>query len=246
METILSMIQERRAAGKKMVALLIDPDRTNGDKLDQLIARCKQFSPDLIFIGGSLVSVDVSVVYRQLKAELPVPLIAFPGGVNQISFLADGILFLSLISGRNPELLIGNHVVAAPTLKKSGVEVISTGYILIDGGVVTSVQYMSNTTPIPFNKTDIAAATAIAGEFLGMKLIYLEAGSGAQNPVSKEIIETVRASVSIPLIVGGGINSPQKLAAAFDSGADLVVIGTAIEKSPELLDEFIHVLDRYR
>ncbi len=244
--SILELIRAKQSAGKKMVALLIDPDRTNGEKLDNIIDRCKVFAPDIILVGGSLVSVDVTTIYNHLKSQLSIPLVAFPGGINQISYLADGLLFLSLISGRNPELLIGNHVVAAPVLKKSGIEVISTGYILVDGGVVTSVQYMSNTTPVPSNKIDIASATAIAGEFLGMKLIYLEAGSGALNPVSPVMIKNVKSAISVPLIVGGGINTPEKLTLAFEAGADIVVIGTAIEKDVDLLQGFITALEFYR
>ena len=243
---ILDSIKEKQRLGKKMIALLIDPDRTKGGDLDSLIERIRLFLPDFILVGGSLLTEDVSPVYQQLKRSLSIPLVTFPGSVNQVSNLADGILFLSLISGRNPELLIGNHVVAAPLLRKSGVEIISTGYVLVDGGVVTSVQYMSNTTPVPCNKLDIASATALAGEYLGMKLIYLEAGSGAKNPVSKEMIAAVKSTISIPLMVGGGVNTPQKLSDAFEAGADVVVVGTAIEKSPELLNEFIAVVERYR
>lgn len=243
---ILDSIKEKMRLGKKMIALLIDPDRTKGGDLDSLIERIRLFSPDFILVGGSLLTEDVSPVYQQLKRSLSIPLVTFPGSVNQVSNLADGILFLSLISGRNPELLIGNHVVAAPLLRKSGVEIISTGYVLVDGGVVTSVQYMSNTTPVPCNKLDIASATALAGEYLGMKLIYLEAGSGAKNQVSKEMIAAVKSTISIPLMVGGGVNTPQKLLDAFEAGADVVVVGTAIEKSPELLNEFIAVAENYR
>ena len=243
---ILDSIKEKQRLGKKMIALLIDPDRTKGGDLDSLIERIRLFLPDFILVGGSLLTEDVSPVYQQLKRSLSIPLVTFPGSVNQVSNLADGILFLSLISGRNPELLIGNHVVAAPLLRKSGVEIISTGYVLVDGGVVTSVQYMSNTTPVPCNKLDIASATALAGEYLGMKLIYLEAGSGAKNPVSKEMIAAVKSTITIPLMVGGGVNTPQKLSDAFEAGADVVVVGTAIEKSPELLNEFIAVVERYR
>ena len=243
---ILDSIKEKQRLGKKMIALLIDPDRTKGGDLDSLIERIRLFLPDFILVGGSLLTEDVSPVYQQLKRSLSIPLVTFPGSVNQVSNLADGILFLSLISGRNPELLIGNHVVAAPLLRKSGVEIISTGYVLVDGGVVTSVQYMSNTTPVPCNKLDIASATALAGEYLGMKLIYLEAGSGAKNPVSKEMIAAVKSTITIPLMVGGGVNTPQRLSEAFEAGADVVVVGTAIEKSPELLNEFIAVVERYR
>ena len=244
--TIFKLINTRVSEGKKMVALLIDPDKTDGDKLTRLIEKCKLFTPDLIFVGGSLISVDVSSVYEQLKRELTIPIVTFPGGLNQISYSADGLLFLSLISGRNPELLIGNHVAAAPSLKRSGVEVISTGYILVDGGVVTSVQYMSNTVPVPAEKEDIAIATAIAGEFLGMKLIYLEAGSGALRPISSSMIAGVKNAINVPLIVGGGITNGGKLAEAFQAGADIVVIGTAVERDPNLLEDMMIVLDRFR
>lgn len=243
---ILDSIKEKKRLGKKMIALLIDPDRTKGDDLKRLVGRMHQFTPDFILVGGSLITEDVSPVYQLLKSTIDIPVITFPGSVNQVSSHADGILFLSLISGRNPELLIGNHVVAAPLLKRSGVEIISTGYVLVDGGVVTSVQYMSNTTPVPFNKLDIASATALAGEYLGMKMIYLEAGSGAITPVSKEMIASVSSILTIPLIVGGGINTPQKLADAFEAGADIAVVGTVIENKPELLNEFITVAQKWR
>ena len=163
----------------------------------------------------------------------------------QISNDADGILFLSLISGRNPEYLIGNHVVAAPLLKKSKLEILPTGYILIESGNLTSVEYISNTLPIPANKVDIAVATAIAGEMLGNKLIYLEAGSGAKYHVNKNIISKVKENINIPLIVGGGIKTNEEISEVCKAGADIVVIGTAIEKEPDLLKNFSEIVHSF-
>lgn len=164
-------------------------------------------------------------------------MILFPGNSFQLSYNADALLLLSLISGRNPELLIGKHVMVAPYLKISPLEIIPTGYILIDGGKVSSVQYISNTAPIPADKNDIAACTALAGEMLGLKLIYLDAGSGANNPISSEMISTVSAQIQVPLIVGGGIKTPAKIIENFRAGADLVVIGNAVEKNPNFIGE---------
>ena len=172
-----------------------------------------------------------------IRRQCDIPLVLFPGNSFQLSWRADAILFLSLISGRNPELLIGQHVVAAPFLKMSPLEIISTGYILVDGGVTTAVQYMSNTYPIPAHKDDIAVCTALAGEMLGLKMMYLEAGSGAIRPVSESMIEAVRGAVSVPLLVGGGIRTPEKAAAKLRAGADVVVIGNAIEQDPGLIRE---------
>jgi putative glycerol-1-phosphate prenyltransferase len=152
-----------------------------------------------------------------------------------LSYRADGILFLSLISGRNAELLIGNHVIASPYLKVSPLEILPTGYMLIDGGIPTTVSYMSNTRPIPSNKEDIAVCTAIAGELLGLKLMFMDAGSGAQTPVSEDMIEAVSGAISIPLIVGGGISSPEKALANLEAGADVIVVGNAIEENPQLI-----------
>jgi putative glycerol-1-phosphate prenyltransferase len=168
--------------------------------------------------------------------------VLFPGDNLQINSHADAILFLSLISGRNPDLLIGKHVISAPILKDSGIEVVSTGYMLIDGGTPTSVSYMSNTTPIPANKRDIAVCTAMAGEMLGLKLIFMDAGSGALNPVGENMISAVKKSIDIPLIVGGGIRSAEKAKAAFEAGADVVVVGNAIESNKDLIREIAQII----
>ena len=169
-------------------------------------------------------------IISSLKKECEIPIVLFPGNHSQISNKADGILFLSLISGRNPEYLIGQHVNAAPVLAKSKLEVIPTGYMLIENGKATSVEYISQTKPIPRNKTDIALATAMAGEMLGLKMIYLEAGSGAKHPVPVKMIKSLAATLKIPIIVGGGIRSKKQMQKAFKAGADIVVVGTAIEK----------------
>ena len=195
---------------------------------------------DFILVGGSLVSVSVDETVSLLKKNTRVPVILFPGNVLQISPRADGILLLSLISGRNPEFLIGNHVIAAPVLRKSSLEIIPTGYILVENGRTTSVEYMSNTKPIPADKTDLAVATAVAGEMLGHKLIYLEAGSGARDYVNATMIREVRSQISIPLIVGGGIENGDQIRETYRAGADIIVVGSVIEQGEAGLDRILH------
>lgn len=224
-----------KAEGKKRLAVLIDPDKTSQtfNKTLEIAIRAKV---DFIFIGGSLlVNNQLDTLLEEMRQQCNIPLILFPGSSFQLSYRADALLFLSLISGRNPELLIGQHVISAPFLKVSPLEIISTGYILIDGGVRTSVQYMSNTQPIPSSKTDIAVCTAVAGEMLGLKMMYLEAGSGAHETVPLSMIEQVSSAIAVPLIVGGGIRNAERISDAFHAGADLVVVGNVLEKSPELL-----------
>jgi len=206
------------------------------NKVDRVLKLAMDAHVDYFFIGGSLIVNDMlDKLLLTIKENCDIPLILFPGNSQQLSYRADGILFLSLISGRNPELLIGNHVIAAPYLKMSQLEVMSTGYMLIDGGIETTVSYMSNTRPIPANKNDIAMSTALAGEYLGMKMIYMDAGSGANVPIQESMIEDVSLAISIPLIVGGGIKTPEKAASNVRAGADLIVVGNAIEKDPELI-----------
>jgi phosphoglycerol geranylgeranyltransferase len=240
MSHLLNTIQIAADKGKKLLAVLIDPDKIKSeDALRQFIGSCEFAKADLIFVGGSLLVNDVlNNSLKTIKASTKIPVIIFPGSPLQISSEADGILFLSLISGRNPELLIGNHVVAAPYLKKSGIEILPTGYLLIDCGNATTVSYMSNTQPIPYDKPEIAACTALAGEMLGLKLIYLDGGSGAQKPITKKCIEEVKLQTSIPLIVGGGIRSLEAANQAWEAGATVVVIGTAFENEPELMASF--------
>lgn len=236
---ILDSLIANRKLNKKSIAILIDPDKVqDAASLEPLIRLATETCVDYFFVGGSLVTTqNLNEVIKTIKENVTIPVILFPGSVQQIDDAADGILFLTLISGRNPDLLIGQQVIAAPILRKTNLEVISTGYMLVNSGKTTSVAYISNTTPIPEDKFSLAASTAIAGEMLGLKLIYLDAGSGAEREVSKKMISTVRKAVNVPLIVGGGINTPQKAQNALEAGADLIVIGNALEKDPELLTE---------
>lgn len=241
---ILEKIISAKKEGKKQIAVLVDPDKLSTVELINLVSRIKNSPINYILVGGSLLSTDQMDEYIGLiKQNISIPVIIFPGSVHQISHKADGILFLSLISGRNPEFLIGSQVVAAPLLKKTKLEILSTGYVLVDSGVQTTASYISNTTPLPRNKPDIAVATALASEMIGHKLIYLDGGSGAKLEVPSEMIFAVRKNINIPLIIGGGINTKEKLETAFNSGADLVVIGTAIENNQDFLDDVIEVIN---
>lgn len=224
----------------RKLAVLVDPDKWSSvDQMGDLVSALSKSAVDLVFVGGSLITNDLfERTIEFLKQNLQIPVIIFPGNGVQVSSKADGILLLSLISGRNPEFLIGQHVVAAPKLARAGIEIIPTGYMLIDGGNVTAAAYMSNTQPIPREKNGIAACTALAGEQLGMKAIYLDGGSGANNSVSKEMIHAVESSINIPLLVGGGIGSIHEAREKWEAGANVVVIGTAIEKDLTLLNEF--------
>ena len=231
-----------KAANQKKFIVLIDPDHIKLNNLDSIAQLASDAAIDAFFIGGSLiVNNQMDKAITQLKAICPKPVILFPGGSLQLSFRADAILLLSLISGRNPDLLIGKHVETATFLKMSPLEIISTGYMLIDGGVPTSVSYISNTYPIPRTKDDIAVCTAIAGEMLGLKLIFMDAGSGALQPISTDMITAVSANIDIPLIVGGGIRTPQKVADNYAAGANIVVVGNAIEKDPSLIKEMASI-----
>lgn len=227
---IYAQISKNREQGQKMLAVLVDPDKCNTRFLTDFTAWVRASSPDFIFVGGSLVMESIDSVVHCLKTETDVPVVLFPGNATQLSPDADALLFLSLISGRNPEYLIGQQVVAAPQVRRSGIEVIPVGYMLIDGGTTTSVEYMSNTSPIPHGKNDIAVATAMAGEMLGLKMLYLEGGSGAAQPVSESMIAAVRQNISLPLIVGGGVRDAQTARNIYGAGADLLVVGNVLEK----------------
>jgi putative glycerol-1-phosphate prenyltransferase len=242
---IIEAIEKKIKAKKKVFAVLIDPDKFPQKNLLKIITAMEAAQPDIILVGGSLVAGKTESTVKLLKENLKIPVLLFPGNLLQLTPQADGILFISLISGRNPELLIGNHVASAPYIKASGMEVIPTGYILINGGATTSVAYMSQTQPIPEDKTEIAVATALAGEMLGKKLIYLEAGSGASYPVPKQMIQEVKKQISIPLIVGGGINTTEKIKDACDAGADIIVVGNAFEKDLSLLKSFKEIINNY-
>lgn len=223
---------------KKHFAVLIDPDKHQPSELARLGGVIQLAGADFIFVGGSLLTRDLfDNTIRILKDHCDRPIIIFPGGSMQISAEADGILFLSLISGRNPDLLIGRQVESAALIRDIGLEVIPTGYLLIDGGKQSSVSYMSNTQPIPADKNDIALATALAGEMLGMKAIYLDAGSGALNPVSTSMIERVKSNIRVPLIIGGGIRDKEAARKAFSAGADVLVVGNSLEKDPSVAFE---------
>ncbi|MFZ1702956.1 MAG: geranylgeranylglyceryl/heptaprenylglyceryl phosphate synthase [Saprospiraceae bacterium] len=237
-QAIYTQLTKAKKIGKKKFAVLIDPDKVRLAKWQGVLEHAVEAGVDYFFIGGSLVVNDMlDFVLKSLKEKCDIPMILFPGNSFQLSYKADAILFLSLISGRNADLLIGKHVITAPFLKVSPLEIISTGYMLIDGGIPTSVQYMSNTYPIPHSKDDIALCTAMAGEMLGLKLMYMDAGSGAKNPVSASMIEAVSGGITVPLIVGGGIKTPEKALENVKAGADVIVVGNAIEKDPGLIKE---------
>ncbi len=236
MSAIYTSLQQAKTEGKKKFAVLIDPDKVRLGNMDAVLDFAVEARVDYFFIGGSLIVNNMlDQCLLTIKERCHIPMILFPGNSLQLSWKADAILFLSLISGRNADLLIGNHVIAAPYLKLSPLEILPCGYMLIDGGAPTAVLYMSNTRPIPAHKEDIAVCTAMAGEMLGLRLLYMDAGSGAMNPVSEEMIESVSHAISIPLIVGGGIRTPEKAYANAKAGADVIVVGNAIEKDPDLV-----------
>ena len=223
-------------AGRKKFAVLIDPDNSSFAVIDEIIRLSVLSSVDYFFIGGSLIMNDLlPAVVKKIREACNIPAILFPGNNLQLNGQADGILLLSMISGRNPDLLIGRHVISAPYLKASKLEILPTGYMLVDGGRMTTVAYMSNTIPIPADKVKIAVSTAIAGEMLGLKLIYMDAGSGALNPVPAEMISAVKAQTEVPLIIGGGITSEETAMTAYQAGADVIVVGNAIEQNPALI-----------
>ena len=227
---------------KKQFAVLVDPDKYNSKQLIDLVALSQKSMVSYFFVGGSLLSEDnLDTTIKVIKDHSDVPVIIFPGDEMQINSRADAILLLSLISGRNPELLIGKHVIAAPYLKRSGLEILPTGYMLIDSGRSTTALYMSNTMPIPANKDEIAVSTALAGEMLGLKLIYMDGGSGADDPVPTSMIEKVKENISVPLILGGGIRTPETAREKFKAGADVIVVGNAIESDQSLLTRIAEV-----
>lgn len=235
---LYSSLLRAKTNNEKKFVVLIDPDGLKTDNIDQIITIANSAKVDYFFVGGSLI-VDDSMDFciKTIRNACKIPIILFPGSPTQIHPSADGLLFLSLISGRNPELLIGKHVEAAPILAKTQLEVLPTGYMLIDSGRQTTASYMSNTFPIPANKNEIAVCTALAGQLLGLKLIFMDAGSGAKNPVREEMIAAVSQCISIPLIVGGGIRTPEKAFRNVKAGADIIVVGNAIEKDPSRLIE---------
>ena len=238
MEAIYKDIQDCISEGKKLLAVLIDPDKFSVENTSNFIGKVNKSIATHIFVGGSLVDAGATeALVSELKKHTNLPVVLFPGDVTQITDKADALLFLSLLSGRNPEYLIGKHVKAVSKLKDSYLEVIPTGYILIESGKITAVEKVTDTKPIIRENVQDILDTAKAGQLLGMKLIYLEAGSGAKYPLNREIIKTVKNELHIPLIVGGGIRSKSQIENAYKAGADIVVIGTAFEEDESFLDE---------
>jgi len=240
---VYQSLLDKKQNGKKSFAVLIDPDKVSVSSLNELVTLAVDANVDYFFVGGSLVVTDhLDECIRQIKSSCSIPILLFPGSPSQISKHADALLYLSLISGRNADMLIGQHVISAPFVKKSGLEIISTGYMVIDGGASTTVSYISNATPIPSDKPDIALCTALAGEMLGMKLVYMDSGSGAKKAISEEMISIVAKSIEVPIIVGGGIRDAEKAYLNCKAGADVIVVGNAIEKDPSLIKEIARAI----
>lgn len=241
-------LKEIHQSGKKAVALLVDPDKfINQHRLKQVLAQAIHYPLEMILVGGSLMTTQkLSFTIRSIREMTgQLPIVLFPGNVIQLSGKADGILFLSLISGRNPELLIGQQVVAAPLLAKTKLEILPTAYMLVDGGGITSAHYMSQSVPLPNDKPELALATALAGHYLGLGYFYLDTGSGASHAVSSQLIEAVSNQIDSPLLVGGGIDTTEKAKAAWQSGADIVVVGSRAEKNPDFLIEVLQYSEMY-
>jgi phosphoglycerol geranylgeranyltransferase len=234
---IYTNILLQKKQGRKAFAVLLDPDKMTPDQAEYISQLAIKAKVDYFFVGGSLViSTHLKECIESIKANCKIPVVLFPGSPSQVCSSADGLLYLSLISGRNPELLIGQHVVSAAAVKKSGLEVMPTGYMVVDGGAPTTVSYISNAWPIPHDKNEIAVSTAMAGEMLGMKLIYMDAGSGAKRAISEEMIHNVAKHIDIPLVIGGGITTPEKAMSNCKAGADIIVVGNILEKDPLLME----------
>lgn len=238
MTKIYQEILNYKKKGKKLLAILIDPDKVSLNDVVALSQEINQSPATHIFVGGSLVETNqIDALILEIKGYCNLPILLFPGNPSQISLLADGILFLNLVSGRNPDYLIEHQINAVPILENSTLEIIPTGYLLIESGKPTAVERVSQTKPLDRNNIDYICQTAKASEFMGNKLVYLEAGSGAEAPISIDVIENVSHRISIPLIVGGGIRTKTGIENAFKAGADLVVIGTAFENDSKFFEE---------
>ena len=237
-------ITAQKNAQRKAIAVLLDPDKyAHPDQVPY--SEITKAKPDFIFVGGSGINHSIDDFVLDLKKQLTIPIVLFPGGAQQFSPHADSLLLLSLVSGRNPDLLIGQHIQAAQTIVKSNIEVLPTGYILIDGGNLSSVARVSQTQPISTNDTNLIVSTALAAQLLGMKLIYLEAGSGATHTIPSTIIQTVRQTITLPLIVGGGICSIQQIDTILQAGADIIVIGNHFESHPNDIVPFSHYVHNW-
>ncbi len=235
---ILDQFKAAKQRQEKQIALLIDPDKASVDYLKKVCRAVNELGISYLFVGGSLIHAgSLDHTLKLIKEYTEVPTVIFPGSNLHISSEADAILLLSLVSGRNPDLLIGQHVTAAPLLKRSGLEVISTAYMLVDGGKPTTVSYISGTQPLPADKPELAACTALAAQYMGSNCAFMDAGSGAETPVSPEMIHAVSEQLNIPLIIGGGIRTPDQVADSFNAGADIVVIGSAAEEDLTVLYE---------
>jgi phosphoglycerol geranylgeranyltransferase len=244
---VYEQIISARRDSKKLFAVLVDPDKTEASAAESLARSAAEAGVDFLFVGSSLLmNGTLDACLKALRTNCSIPLVLFPGNTMQLSHHADAILFLSLISGRNADMLIGKQVLAAPLLKASALEVMSTGYMLVDPGHLTSVSYMSNTIPIPHDKNDIAVSTAWAGELLGLKLLYMDAGSGARTTISRSMIEAVSRNCALPLIVGGGIKTPEKALELCTAGADVIVVGNSIEKDQSIIAEMADAIHSYQ
>jgi geranylgeranylglyceryl phosphate synthase family protein len=239
-------MKPERFPNEKSIALLLDPDKVNDESLRRILKIADDCGTDFILAGGSLTFTGIGNLIDRTRELTSIPIVLFPGNLLQLTTKADKIMLLSLISGRNPELLIGNHVLAAPYLKDIREKLVPVGYILINCGSRTSVEYISQTEAIPSDKTEIAVATALAGEMLGLKMIYLEGGSGAEEHVPLEMIRSVYNNISVPLTVGGGIRTGREVNDIFAAGADMIILGDGCEKNPALLAEACKIRDDFR
>ncbi len=243
---VYHILTQARRNRSRILAVLLDPDSWVPESVPLLAERIDDSGAQLVFVGGSLMLTNhLDAFVREVKKHTRLPVVLFPGNSVQISSHADAILFLSLISGRNPEFLIGQQVVAAPLLQHSGLEIIPTGYLLIDGGNETTASYISGTKPIPRDKTGIAYATALAGFMMGHRVLYMDAGSGAGMPVPVGMIRKIATDIHVPLIVGGGIRTPGQLEEVYRAGATVAVIGTAFEEDPSVLADYRHIVNKH-
>ena len=227
------------------IAVLLDPEKLSGRSIPYWAEKINEAKPDYVFLGGSTFSGDIDPIASHLKQHTHIPIVLFPGNNKQLTRHADGLLLLSLISSRNADMLIGQHVEAAPTIREYGLQVISTGYILIDAGRESATQRVSCSMPIQRDNIQLAVNTALAAELLGMQAVYLEAGSGALQPVPQDMIRQVKKTISIPLIVGGGLKNHNDIHKAIDGGADLVVIGNHFEQNPDEMADFCDFVHSY-
>tara|TARA_Y100001970_G_scaffold23054_1_gene26997 strand:+ start:3241 stop:3978 length:738 start_codon:yes stop_codon:yes gene_type:complete len=240
-DTLITTIEKKGA----VYIVLIDPDKEDDNSIINRVKNANNSGVDALFVGGSIMmDINYNSIVKKIKSLSNIPVILFPGGVGQLNKHFDAMLFMSLISGRNPRFLIEEQVLAAPIVDNMNIETISTGYILVNGGSNSSVEFMSSTKPIPMERVEITVAHALAGQYLGMKLIYLEAGSGAIHPVTTEVIKAVRDAIDLPIIVGGGIKTPEKARDAVEAGASIIVTGNILEQDDNCVQEFadaIHI-----